>query len=181
VLELARGAVLNAALMSSARTGEVSRDNWRTPQNVLELVRAVAPIDLDPCTDEGNPTGAHKCWLPQSDGLVQPWFGSGLVFINFPYSQAKPWAERIAEEVTRTGVRREYIALVPARTDTGWWHKLMSTRPHRVCFWRGRLKFERPDGGPSQSAPFPSALLYWGADDGTFARVFGPHGHVVRT
>ena len=91
------------------------------------------------------------------------------MFINPPYSQMKAWAECIA---ARAGVRREMIVLLPARTDTGWWHTLVAARPHAICFWTGRITFNRPDGTPGQSAPFPSALLYWGCDDATFARAW---------
>ena len=49
--------------------------------------------------------------------------------------------------------------LIPARTDTVWWHTALSVCSC-VCFIKGRLRFQ---GAPS-SAPFPSALLYWGND-----------------
>ncbi len=169
-----------AALMSSARTGDSEADCWQTPEDVLELVREVGVIDLDPCTVMDNPTFANYPLTPEDDGLSAYWPGFGLVYINFPYSQASAWAKKIVHEVERTGMKREYIVLAPARTDTRWWHELVAARPSRVCFWRGRLKFNKPTGEPGQSAPFPSALLYYGSDDATFARVFGPKGWIVR-
>lgn len=45
------------------------------------------------------------------------------------------------------------VALVPARTDTAWWHD--SCIMHEVRFIRGRLKF----GNSKNSAPFPSAVI----------------------
>lgn len=51
-----------APLMSSAK------DDWQTPAEVLELVRKVGPIVLDPCTTVDNPTGAA---LICHDGLVK--------------------------------------------------------------------------------------------------------------
>jgi hypothetical protein len=48
------------------------------------------------------------------------------------------------------------IALLPARTDTLWWHT--SIMAGEVFFLRGRLKF----GDGQTSAPFPSALVGWG-------------------
>lgn len=172
-----------ATLMASARTGEREQDHWCTPAAVLDLVRKVAPIDCDPCTNSANPTGAKHALGPEfgTDGLTAHWPGFGLVYINAPYSQMAAWASRLAAQVERTGLRREYVALLPARTDTGWWHTLIRTRPHRVCFWKGRIKFLRPDGTPGQSAPFPSALLYWGADDLTFTRVFCERGWITRS
>ena len=45
------------------------------------------------------------------------------------------------------------ICLVPARTDTKWWHE--SVIHHEIRFIKGRLKF----GNAKTSAPFPSALI----------------------
>jgi len=45
------------------------------------------------------------------------------------------------------------VCLVPARTDTSWWHDFV--QPYaEVRFIRGRIKFS----GTDTSAPFPSAL-----------------------
>ena len=45
------------------------------------------------------------------------------------------------------------VCLVPARTDTAWWHDYATKG--QVTFIRGRLKF----GGHVNSAPFPSATV----------------------
>jgi hypothetical protein len=45
------------------------------------------------------------------------------------------------------------VLLVPARTDTNWWHK--DIIQHEVRFIKGRLKF----GNQKNSAPFPSAVV----------------------
>ncbi len=177
-----------APLMSSARTGDWGADCWQTPDEVLDLVRSVGPIDLDPCTVAANPTRASFILTgtgangERTSGGLNPigWPGYGLVYVNAPYSEMKQWAERLAFEVKRTGIKREYIALVPARTDTRWWQTLTDAKPARVCFWRGRIKFKHPDGTPGQSAPFPSAVFYYGADDQTFTRVFSSKGWIVK-
>ena len=49
------------------------------------------------------------------------------------------------------------VLLIPARTDTAYWHDHAASAT--VWFLRGRLRFN--DG--SQAAPFPSALVVWGA------------------
>jgi phage N-6-adenine-methyltransferase len=174
---------MDAALFSSARTGVKEQDNWQTPAEVLDLVRSfLKTIDLDPCTSPDNPTGAAHYLTEFENGLAPgAWPGFGPVFINPPYSDMPQWAVKIADEVARTGLKREYIVLVPARTDTRWWHTLMAARPARVLFWKGRIKFNRPDGTPGMSAPFPSALLYFGADDLTFTRTFCDLGWIARS
>jgi site-specific DNA-methyltransferase (adenine-specific) len=58
--------------------------------------------------------------------------------------------QKAVEEAQRGAL---VVALVPARTDTRWWH---SAAPHAsVRFLKGRLKF----GSAKTSAPFPSALM----------------------
>ena len=54
------------------------------------------------------------------------------------------------------------VALLPARPDTAYWHEHVAGRAV-VYFLRGRLRFS--DG--EQAAPFPSALVLWGAEPET--------------
>lgn len=56
------------------------------------------------------------------------------------------------------------IALLPARPDTNYWHEHIAGQAV-VYFLKGRLRF----GDGEQSAPFPSALVVWGADPETIA------------
>lgn len=49
------------------------------------------------------------------------------------------------------------VCLVPARTDTGWWHDY-AAKASEIRFIRGRVKFEKPNL-KSDSAPFPSAIV----------------------
>ena len=45
------------------------------------------------------------------------------------------------------------VCLLPARTDTAWWHDY--AEKGEIELLRGRLKF----GGHTNSAPFPSAIV----------------------
>ena len=51
------------------------------------------------------------------------------------------------------------VCLVPARTDTSWWHD--HAMQGEIRFVRGRLKFE----GATSSAPFPSAVVIFRPSD----------------
>lgn len=159
---------MNSSLLSSESV------EWYTPENVLDLVRTVGPIGLDPCAplDKSNPTGARCVYTSEDNGLVRDWRGCGLVYVNSPYGRALPaWTEKIAREAA---AGCEIIALLPARTDTRWWQEHVVTA-HALCFWRGRLKFR---GAPAP-APFPSAIAYFGPRRGRFCDVFSPHGWVT--
>lgn len=54
--------------------------------------------------------------------------------------------------------------LIPARTDTDWWHRwiqpiLAGTVPGDVVFWHGRLSFINKEGQTLDPAPFPSVFV----------------------
>lgn len=158
--------MLNTGMLSSKRS------DWNTPLNVLELVREVAPIGLDPCGNGDSVVDAEVTLDGTTDGLASTWQCHGLVYMNPPYGRTiGSWVAKCAYEAN---CGAEIIALLPARTDARWFRNVWTA--DRVCFWYGRLKFL---GAPS-SAPFPSAIAYWGERGKRFDRVFGDHGRVVR-
>ena len=62
------------------------------------------------------------------------------------------------------------VCLVPARTDTAWWHDWAMRGS--ITFIRGRLKF----GDAVNSAPFPSALVvFYGVDSAVKVLHNAPH------
>jgi hypothetical protein len=69
---------------------------------------------------------------------------------------------RKAFESARAG-KATVVCLIPARTDTRWWHQYAS-HAREIRFVKGRLKF----GGHANSAPFPSAVVVFApASEGT--------------
>jgi len=71
--------------------------------------------------------------------------------MNPPYGRViGDWMRKAYEESQRGAL---VVCLVPARTDTAWWHDYAAKGD--VTFIRGRLKF----GDGKNSAPFPSALV----------------------
>lgn len=154
---------MNTALLSSERM------DWCTPESVLEKVRQVAPIRLDPSTNADNPTNAAVYYTHETDGLSKSWAGDhGLVFVNPEYGRAlKVWSEKIVKEARGA----EIIALVPSRTDTKWFHHL-ADNADMICFWRGRITFV----GAAHPAPFPSAVFYFGPNVARFMDKFQSAG-----
>jgi len=144
--------------------------DWNTPEEVLELVRKVAPIGLDPCSNVTSKVKASAAWL--SGGLEVDWGGFGLVYVNPPYGrELKQWAFKIIAEQNKG---TEIIALVPSRTDTQWFQMLFE-QCDRVCFWKGRITFV---GAPAP-APFPSAVFYFGHRPKDFEIAFEDTGIVT--
>ena len=82
-----------------------------------------------------------------------------MCWLNPPYSQVRDFIAKAAAEAARGCT---VVALVPARTDTRWWHAQVWDELQRTWkqgvearFVRGRLKF----GGAGNGAPFPSVVL----------------------
>lgn len=150
------------------------RANWCTPDEVLELVRKVGPIALDPCSNKHSRVRARRELRLErgENGLVQPWArgrGAGLVYVNPPYGDAvKEWCAKIELEAAQGC---EVIALLAARTCTAWFQEY-AARADAVCFWRGRIKFL----GAKSGAPFPSLVLYYGPRPARFRAVFARAG-----
>jgi len=132
---------------------------WYTPECVLERVRYIAPIGLDPCSSGRDTVGARRVFTAADDGLARHWLCNDgeIIYVNPPYGLAiKPWVGKCAAV---GGSPHTVVALVPARTDTYWFQHLWKSKA--ICFWRGRLKFS----GHRNSAPFPSAVAIWSAND----------------
>jgi site-specific DNA-methyltransferase (adenine-specific) len=125
-------------------------DLWATPQDFFDKLDAEFQFTLDPCATHEN----HKCqtyFTVDDDGLAQDWSGH-TVFMNPPYGrEIGRWMEKASESGTTV------VCLVPARTDTRWWHENVIEKNAEVRFVRGRLKF----GGSKNSAPFPSAVVVY--------------------
>ena len=125
---------------------------WATPRAFFaEVSKELGPFDLDPCATKANAKCA-RFFDKRKDGLKQRW--TGRVWMNPPYGREIGAWMRKAFEAAQGGVI--VVCLVPARTDTAWWHDYAAKGSIR--FIRGRLKFN--DG--KQSAPFPSALIGFG-------------------
>lgn len=161
---------ITSGLMSS------ESDEWYTPRAVIErLLRMWPAIDLDPASNPGpvrNVPATHHHDISDS-GLAARW--SGRVFLNPPYGDAlTDWAEKVVVEERNYD---EAVVLVPARTETRWWHVLPADV---VCFFKGRLSFFNGATGQTGPAPFPSAALYVGAHADRFAAAFADAGLVYR-
>lgn len=124
-------------------------DNWSTPQDFYDNLNSIFDFTLDPCASDDNHK-APKYFTEADDGLSRSWDGE-RVFMNPPYGrEIGKWVEKASKQVGGFAV-----CLLPARTDTKWWHDYVVGGGANICFLKGRLKF----GGQKNSAPFPSAIV----------------------
>ena len=121
---------------SPALTSE--RTDWETPRDLFERLDKFWHFDLDVAASDQN----HLCdeyFTKETDGLSQSWSGH-RVWCNPPYGkQIADWVRKAYEE-TRDGTTA-VVMLVPARTDTRWYHDYIQGKAAEVKFLRGRLKY----------------------------------------
>jgi hypothetical protein len=135
-----------------------------TPDYVLDPIREAmgGAIELDPCTDPHNPTGAARFYTPPADGAELPW-DAETIFVNPPYGKARErWVTRCIEAAAAGS---KVVLLIPAHTDTRIFQKAAETGPD-IVFIKGRVKFGvlRPNRR-QVAASHPSALICWNLED----------------
>ena len=129
-------------------------DMWVTPQDLFEELNAEFHFDLDVSALPEN-AKCKRFFTPKDDGLKQEW--TGTCWMNPPYGRTVgKWIEKARFSAEENGTT--VVCLLPARTDTTWWHEQIA--PYlgervEARFLKGRLKF----GDQDNSAPFPSVIV----------------------
>jgi len=133
----------NRGLFSSVRL------DYSTPRAFYQALDAEFAFAVDVCADNSNAKCSH--YYPGGSGLLLNW--ESPAYMNPPYGrQVVKWVEKAYQESRRGNT---VVALLPARTDTRWWHDYVM-KADEIRFVRGRLHFD--DRGP---APFPSCVVIW--------------------
>ncbi|MBO6045229.1 MAG: hypothetical protein J6P69_05205 [Bacteroidales bacterium] len=139
-------AIMTAGLFQSRS------DEWATPLEKYAALHAEFHFNLDPCASDAN----HKCpdyYTKEDDGLTKDW-GGRRVFCNPPYGrEIGKWVKKCYEEAKKPGTT--VVALLPARTDTAYFHDYIYGKAREIRFVRGRLHFNES----KSAAPFPSMIV----------------------
>lgn len=148
--------------------------DWQTPPDLFTALDAEFHFDYDAAASEKNALCEHYAsaegafellifdqgwtsrwsWNDDLDGLTAPW--GDRTFCNPPYGRgigawfAKAYQESLSGKTS--------VLLVPARTDTVYWHEY-AMKAHEVRLIKGRVKFRLPGSEETNSAPFPSAIV----------------------
>lgn len=132
-------------------------DEWLTPLDLFERLHRKWNFDFDPCCYHAALLPGDLINITSDDNGLECIWTNHRVFCNPPYSQISDWVAK-AHSHRHDAVT---VMLIPSRTDTKYWHKYIQNDALKVEFLPGRLKFRRPDGVKSKSAPFPSCLVYF--------------------
>lgn len=158
-----------------------TNDECFTPVEYIRrwcFILGIKSFDLDPCHPNPHRKDfpAKRRYTKKEDGLVQPW-GVENAFINPPYGSAiGDWIAKGNREWLRKSTINQ-VWLVPSRTDTAWFHELVSPKM-KYCvlvFAKPRIKFLEygPDGeerivtikkgkdaGKPGSPKFPNVFMF---------------------
>ena len=128
------------------------KTDWATPWELFSVLNiSYGSFTLDVCAT-GENTKCARYFSPEENGFAQTW--DGVCWMNPPYGRAiGSWLVKAVVEIQK-GHADRVVCLLPARTDTAWWHNIVM--PYGIVhFLRGRVRFD----GAKHSAPFPSVIV----------------------
>lgn len=124
---------------------------WNTPDCLFDELNSEFRFNLDVCATPEN-AKCERFFTKEDDGLSQSWDGCN-VWCNPPYNkEIIKWTKKACE--TKNAV---ICMLLPARTDTKWFHDYVLGKASEIRFIKGRLRFS----GWNNSAPFPSIIVVY--------------------
>jgi len=133
-----------APMMSSDRM------DWETPASVFDPLDREFGFTLDVCATAEN-AKCTRFYSPKDNGLERSW-DNETCWMNPPYGrEIGKWIRKAAQSALHENAT--VVCLIPARTDTSYWHDYCMKG--EIRFLRGRITFV---GAPAP-APFPSAVV----------------------
>lgn len=126
-----------------------NKEDWPTPPEIFEPLQKRYRLERDVCASPEN-AKLPLFWTKEDDALSKPW--DGRLWMNPPYGRdIGKWLKKAFEAAQYGAI---VVCLIPARTDTKWWHDYVMNSAE-VVFIKGRITFEGAESG----APFPSAVV----------------------
>ena len=133
-----------------------SKQDYATPREFLAAVeKRWGAMNFDLAADRSNRV-CEEYYGPGSalgeDSLAKSWeVLAGNLWLNPPFSDISPWAEKCSECVQRKGSLGTILLLVPASIGSNWFAKYVHPYAY-VYALQGRLSF---DG----KAPYPKDCM----------------------
>lgn len=103
-------------------------NEWYTPQYLFDELNEKYQFTLDPCASHEN-AKCDKYFTIEDDGLTKDW-SKDIVFMNPPYGRnIKHWIKKAYEESVKGAT---VVCLIPARTDTTYWHDYIFNNAYNI-------------------------------------------------
>jgi len=130
-----------------------TNQEWETPDDLFEKINKEFNFTRDVCANQQN----KKCqafWSEENTCLDKKW--DGVNWMNPPYKNMKLFIKKAYDQRYNAIT----VCLIPARTNTKWWHDwCMKGEVFFIC---GRPKFK----GCTHGLPQPLALVIFGRNTG---------------
>jgi phage N-6-adenine-methyltransferase len=96
------------------------RTCWATPQDLFDKLHAQHHFTVDACAQPWN-AKLTRFYTPEQNGLLQN-YTNERVWCNPPYNKGgiEPWVD-----LALAGFAPLWVLLLPSRTDTVWFQKLL--------------------------------------------------------
>jgi phage N-6-adenine-methyltransferase len=129
-----------------------AKQDWTTPDDIFTPINNEFQFTLDAAADITN-ARASKFFSYEDNGLIQDW-GKYTVWLNPPYGERSgKLSDWIKKAVSAADAGATIVMLIPARTNTNWFHDICLKRGE-VRFIRGRPRFGGADHGLPQPLCF---------------------------
>lgn len=130
------------------------RGDHQTPIDLYKQLDDEFHFTTDVAASKDN--ALHENFLSEEYSSAFEYTWGKINYCNPPYGIIiRKWVARAAEMHTLLG--KATIMLLPARTETKWFHSEGAAKADQIRFIKGRLKFQ----GEKDVAPFPSLLMIW--------------------
>jgi phage N-6-adenine-methyltransferase len=126
--------------------------DWGTPHELFDKLDNEFHFTLDVCASYWN-TKVKKYFSENEDGLKKNWY-KNICWMNPPYGKVlNDWMKKAYEESQKGAT---VVCLVPAATDTNWWHEY--AMKGEIRYLRGRPRFLTKEGTWQQTFS-PSVII----------------------
>lgn len=117
---------------------------WNTPKHLKDKIYEDFNIQFDPCPEN-----------PSFDGLSCEWAERN--YCNPPFNATEEWVRKILKEQKKG---RTTVLLIPARTNTKYFHELILPNISKLIFLRGRVRFVSQLGNKPGASPCQLSLIH---------------------
>lgn len=138
------------------------KQDWTTPPELVSWL-VEQGVMRQPTFDVAaapHNTKAPRFFTEDDDALVQDWPSGEVFWMNPPFGRELPkFLDKALSELWKTTEHTEVWCLIPARTDTAWFHDLVWPNADMIWFLQGRINFLEHGDCKKASAPFPNMLV----------------------
>jgi len=133
--------------------GSSEKHDWETPKELFDALDAEFHFQTDLCAVPST-AKCRRFFTPNENGLSQQW--TGMCWANPPYGNQIPkWVEKAYRSACEG--HATVVLLIPARTDTRWFHNFCVAG--EIRFLKGRVQYV----GSKYPAPFPNMIVIFHA------------------